>query len=76
MYGLGVTTGLPAPAASTPYDDFIQKLHLQDKKEELAEYLVGGKEITELMQMDEDDLIYTMTSSMQHRMPSVQHCRS
>ena len=42
--------------ASNPYDEFLQKLNLQDKKEELAEYLADGSELTELMQMDEDDL--------------------
>jgi serine/threonine protein kinase len=47
---------LPAPEATDPYDDFLQKLNLQDKKEELAEYLADGSELTELMQMDEDDL--------------------
>jgi hypothetical protein len=47
---------LPAPEARDPYDDFLQKLNLQDKKEELADYLADGKELTELMQMDEDDL--------------------
>jgi serine/threonine protein kinase len=39
------------------FDDFLSKLGLQDRKEDLAEYLSDpGKELTELKQMDDADL--------------------
>eukprot|EP01046_Picozoa_sp_COSAG06_P039371 COSAG06_NODE_4642_length_4072_cov_6.437956_2_plen_841_part_00 len=52
----------PPPPPEQPeeilsYDGLLGKLGLQDKKEELAEYLSSpGAELTELMQMDEVDL--------------------
>jgi hypothetical protein len=39
------------------YDGFLQQLGLMERKEDLAEYLSKpGAELTELIQMDEDDL--------------------
>eukprot|EP01046_Picozoa_sp_COSAG06_P021229 COSAG06_NODE_1586_length_9011_cov_83.566652_3_plen_866_part_00 len=51
----------PAPPPERPeevsYDSFLGKLGLQDKKDELAEYLsCPGSELLELVQMDEADL--------------------
>jgi serine/threonine protein kinase len=39
-----------------PYDAFLRKVRLADRKEELADYLGKDTELTELAQMDEDDL--------------------
>jgi hypothetical protein len=42
--------------AVMPYDNFLEMVGLQDKKEELAEYLTEGAELHQLQQMDEDEL--------------------
>ena len=42
--------------AAVTYDDFLATVGLQDKKEELAEYLTAGAELVELTQMDTEEL--------------------
>ena len=42
--------------AAVTYDDFLATVGLQDKKEELAEYLTADAELEELKQYDEDEL--------------------
>ena len=46
---------LNANAAIT-YGDFLAMVGLQDKKEELTEYLTEGAELDQLKQMDEEEL--------------------
>eukprot|EP01046_Picozoa_sp_COSAG06_P032528 COSAG06_NODE_3258_length_5606_cov_3.545488_2_plen_441_part_00 len=47
----------PCCASEISYDEFLEQLGLKERKEDLAEYLSEpGKELTELKQMDEDDL--------------------
>jgi serine/threonine protein kinase len=46
----------PPPPEPLTYDGFLRGLELEHRKEELAEYLADGKELTELKQMDEDAL--------------------
>ena len=48
-----------APASDgqpASYTEFLTKLGLQDKKDDLAEYLEDGNELRDLMQMDKQDL--------------------
>ena len=46
-----------ADPADISYDAFLGKLGLTERQDDLADYLGAGKEITELKQMDEQDLI-------------------
>ena len=42
--------------AAVGYDDFLVMVGVQDKKEELAEYLTEGGELDQLKQMDDEEL--------------------